>query len=144
MTGVQDAIKKLSTLFGRIIIVSNQQGVGKGLMTNEDVESVHEHIMESIVKVGGKIDNIYFAPQLKSANSEFRKPNIGMALLAQKDFPDINFSKSIMVGDSMSDMEFGKKAGMKTVFILNGKPVPSNTELIDACCENLIGFVSLL
>lgn len=139
LPGVQDAIGQLSALFGKIIIITNQQGVGKGLMTGEAVEFIHDHIINTISLAGGKIDAVYYAPHLKSDNSEFRKPNTGMALLAKNDFPTIDFSKSIMVGDSMSDMEFGRKAGMRTVFILNGKKSPDSL-LIDDSCDDLLSF----
>jgi histidinol-phosphate phosphatase family protein len=144
LPGVQEAMKKLATLFGKVIIVSNQQGVGKGLMTTNDVESIHQHISETIASVGGRIDRIYYAPQLKAENSTFRKPNTGMAHEAKKDFPEIDFSKSIMVGDSISDMEFGKGVGMKTVYILNGKQLPDAPDLIDGYCENLAAFADWL
>ncbi|MBK9733068.1 MAG: HAD family hydrolase [Chitinophagaceae bacterium] len=140
LPGVPQAIKKLSGLFGRIIIITNQQGVGKGLMMKEDVESIHTNIIESVKITGGRIDAVYYAPQLKSENSEYRKPNIGMALQAKKDFPEIDFSKSIMVGDSMSDIEFGKKAGMKTVFILNDKKHAPELSMIDGICKDLKFF----
>ncbi len=115
--GVLDTIKKLSEVFGRIVVVTNQQGIGKGLMTEEDLKKVHDYMLSEIEKAGGRIDNIYFAPRLASPTNELRKPNIGMAIQAQKDFPEINFSKSVMIGDSSSDIEFGKNAGMKTIFV---------------------------
>lgn len=139
LDGVQESLVKLSGIFGKVIIVSNQQGIGKGLMTKDDVESIHEHIIKTIAKKGGRVDSIYYAPNLKSDNSSTRKPATGMALQAKKDFPEVDFSKSIMVGDSMSDMEFGKKAGMKTVFISHGKQTEKN-ELIDFICSDLKDF----
>jgi D-glycero-alpha-D-manno-heptose 1-phosphate guanylyltransferase len=123
---VKETLAKLSRQFGKIIIVSNQQGVGKKLMTVKDVETIHDYIIKTIHDFGGRIDRIYFAPQLKEENSPMRKPGIGMALQARKDFPEIDFSKSIMVGDSVSDMVFGKAAGMKTVFITHGKVTPGD------------------
>lgn len=115
--GVLDTIKRLSEVFGRVVVVTNQQGIGKGLMTEEDLKKVHDYMLSEIEKAGGRIDNIYFAPRLASPTNELRKPNIGMAIQAQKDFPEINFSKSVMIGDSSSDIEFGKNAGMKTIFV---------------------------
>ena len=141
LVGVIDSLVKLSKIFGKIIIVSNQQGVGKGLMTKQHVETIHNHIVKTIHDHGGKIDGIYFAPQLNTENSPMRKPEIGMALEAKKDFPEIDFSKSIMVGDSMSDMEFGRKAGMKTVLITHGNPVSKN-EMIDFMCTDLPEFTA--
>ncbi len=68
-----------------------------------------------------------------------RKPGIGMALQGQKDFSEIDFSKAIMVGDSMSDMEFGRNAEMKAVFISHGKHREKN-ELIDFISDDLKSF----
>ena len=114
---VIDAFKIFKNKFKRIIIVTNQQGVGKGIMTIEDVESVHQYMIQQLENNGGKIDKIYLCPQLKSVADNYRKPSPKMAYFAKEDFPDIDLSKSIMVGDMNSDIEFGKNAGMKTVCI---------------------------
>ncbi|MFI5134767.1 MAG: HAD-IIIA family hydrolase [Chitinophagales bacterium] len=141
LDGVKESLVKCSRLFGKIIIVSNQQGVGKGLMLMKSVEIIHNHIVKTVHDHGGRIDQIYFAPQLKEEDSPMRKPGIGMALQAKKDFPEIDFSKSIMVGDSMSDMEFGNKAGMKTVFITHGKEI-KRSEMINEVSTDLNDFTS--
>ncbi|RFC55216.1 D-glycero-alpha-D-manno-heptose-1,7-bisphosphate 7-phosphatase [Brumimicrobium aurantiacum] len=112
-----EAIALLSKYFHRIVIVTNQQGIGKGLMSHDDLKIVHDEVLDKIRSAGGKIDAVYYAPQLAAENSEMRKPEIGMAKKAQSDFPTIDFSKSIMVGDSISDMQFGDKAGMINVYI---------------------------
>lgn len=117
LPNVIEALKVFKEKFNRIIIVTNQQGIGKGIMTIEDVETVHKHMVQEIENQGGKIDKIYLCPQLKSVPDNFRKPNPMMAYFAKNDFPEIDFSKSIMVGDMNSDIEFGKNAGMKTIFI---------------------------
>ena len=70
-----------------------------------------------VLKDDGKIDKVYFCPQLKSVPDNYRKPSPKMAYFAQNDFPDIDLSKSIMIGDMNSDVEFGRNAGMKTIFI---------------------------
>lgn len=123
LSGAKEAIGKLSKIFGRVVVVSNQQGVGKGLMTEKDVKTINDFISKEVEQAGGKIDAFYFAPQLKSENHPNRKPGTGMAFLAKNDFPETDFIKSVIVGDSASDMEFGKSLGMKRVFI--GKPSPS-------------------
>ncbi|PKR81604.1 histidinol phosphate phosphatase [Brumimicrobium salinarum] len=112
-----EAIADLTPLFDKIVIVTNQQGIGKGLMTETDLKSVHEEVLKEVERYGGHIDKIYFAPQLAKEQSKMRKPEIGMAIQAKKDFPSIEFDKSIMVGDSISDMQFGDKAGMTNVYI---------------------------
>lgn len=137
--GVLEAIKQLSALFGRIIVVTNQQGIGKKLMTIVQLDIVHQYMLTSVEKHGGKIDNIYFAPQLESENSIYRKPNTGMALQAKQDFPEINFSKSIVVGDSVSDMQLGKNIGAYTVYV--GKPLAEyDPKLIDYQFNSLYEF----
>jgi D-glycero-alpha-D-manno-heptose 1-phosphate guanylyltransferase len=141
LDGAQQTLAKLSNMFGRTIIVSNQQGIGKGLMTTHHLETIHDHLLKTISRLGGKIDRIYFAPQLKQENSPMRKPATGMAVQAKKDFPEIDFSKSIMIGDSISDMEFGKKAGMKTVFIAD-HPLPEKNKLIDFVAHDLKSFAA--
>ncbi len=141
---VLSSLKKLSALFGRIIIVTNQQGVGKGIMTVDELEIVHKKMKEEIEKAGGKIDRIYFCPKLEKENSEMRKPNQGMALQAKSDFPEIDFKRSIMVGDSISDMQFGKNAGMKTVLITVKNKIYDKSELIDFRYDGIKAFVDAL
>ncbi|WP_320168290.1 HAD family hydrolase [Mangrovibacterium marinum] len=119
LDGVVEALARLSEVFGRIIVVTNQQGVGKGLMSMPEVEAIHASLSRELEQAGGRIDRFYVAPQLKSANSEFRKPQTGMALAARTDFPEIDFAKSIMVGDSASDIEFGHRLGMVTCLVGN-------------------------
>lgn len=111
------AIANFSNFFGQIIIITNQQGVGKGIMSEQAITEIHRHLMTKVKEAGGKIDAIYHAPQLVAEKSAMRKPEIGMAVKAGNDFPAIDFAKSIMVGDSPSDMEFGRRAKMVTVFV---------------------------
>ncbi len=118
--GVLNAITNLNKVFGRTIIVTNQRGVGKKIMTERDLESIHKNMNEIIKNNLGLIDKIYCCTQI-SERAYCRKPNSGMAILAKNDFPEINFSKSIIVGDSKSDIEFGKKLGFKTVYISSKK-----------------------
>ncbi len=121
LPNVIEAFKIFKNKFKRIIVVTNQQGVGKGLMKNEDVEKVHEFMIQEVRNNGGNIDKVYFCPQLKSETDNYRKPSPKMAFFAKNDFPEIDFSKSIMIGDMNSDVEFGVKAGMKTVFVGNNE-----------------------
>lgn len=117
LPGVLDAIPRLNRVFGILIIVSNQQGVGKGMVSREAVEDIHRRMVQAIDLEGGQIDRIYFSPYLEKENHPWRKPNPGMALQAQKDHPLIDFGRSVMVGDSLTDMEFGRRLGMVNVLI---------------------------
>tara|TARA_E500000331_G_scaffold345752_1_gene383702 strand:- start:2253 stop:2741 length:489 start_codon:yes stop_codon:yes gene_type:complete len=113
------AIKKLSNKFERIIVVTNQQGIGKAIMTIDELSVLHELMKKEIVENGGKIDKIYFCPHLEKENCDCRKPAIGMIKRAIKDFPTLNLKQTFLVGDSPSDIEAGEKAGIKTVKLNN-------------------------
>ncbi len=134
LEGAIDAIVRLSSVFGRIIVVTNQQGVAKGKMTEESLNSIHLNMLAEIEAAGGRIDSIYAATVMADADPEgIRKPKIGMAQQAQQDFPDIDFAKSIIVGDSITDMQFGRNAGMFTVMV-------SDRESSDAVESLLVDF----
>jgi histidinol-phosphate phosphatase family protein len=139
--GSLNALRILNPLFGTIVVVTNQQCIGKKIIFPEDLELIHQNMLYEVTYLKGRIDKIYYSPYLAAENHFTRKPEIGMALEAKKDFPDIDFSKSIMVGDSMSDMEFGRKAGMKTVYISNE---PKTDDRIDFNFKALIYFAHTL
>jgi histidinol-phosphate phosphatase family protein len=142
--GVLNTFQVLNEVFDTIILVTNQKGVGKGLMTEADLTAIHRYMLDAIEAHGGRIDRIYFAPDLE--NDAFnRKPQPGMAYQAKIDFPQIDFSKSIMVGNKPTDMRFGRNAGMHTVFLATTNPetaFPHND--IDARFEHLPAFTLYL
>lgn len=115
--GVTADIARLNRFFHRIIIVSNQQGVGKGIMTKKDVDTVHGFLRKALESSGAVVDGIYFCPSLASDNDPCRKPSPGMAFQAQHDFPDIDFSHAVMAGDSRSDLIFARNLNMDAVYI---------------------------
>lgn len=119
--GVKEALKTLAEIFGTVVMVTNQRGIGKKLMTIENLESIHTMMLEEITAAAGRIDNIYYCTSMDNDCYE-RKPNPGMAHLAKKDFPHIDFKKSIIIGNKLSDMEFGRNAGMHTVFVATTNP----------------------
>ena len=122
LPGVLEAVRILSGIFPYVFVVTNQQGIGKGFMTEAALNRLHAYMLEEIERHGGRIDKIYFAPQLEAENHIMRKPNPGMAFAALRDFPGVDLSRSIMVGDSPSDMLFGVNAGMQNVLISEVEP----------------------
>ena len=118
--GALEAISYFSRIFGRIVIVTNQQGIGKGVMTEGDLHDIHNRMIDEISRAGGRIDKIYFCPELAQNNPRCRKPEIGMGEEAKKDFPEIDFRRSIMVGDSEKDMEFARRLQMPHVRVTGG------------------------
>ena len=138
LPGVLDALATFTNLFDKIFIVTNQQGIGKGVMTEIDLTKIHEQFMYEVVNHGGRINKIYHSPYRQEEKSVFRKPNIGLARKAKIDYPEIEFEKSIMIGDSISDMQFGKDAGMFTIFISPHEVhVEEHKEWIDFVYPNL-------
>lgn len=117
LPNVPNAMAVFTRIFGRVIVVTNQQGIGKGLMTEQDLEVIHRHMFSEIEAFGGQIEAVYFCPDLRDAPFSCRKPEPVMALWARRDFPEIRFEKSVMVGDSLSDMVFGRTLGMQTIFV---------------------------
>lgn len=115
LPGVLEAMPALAKKYHRIFIVSNQQGVGKGLMTQADLDDVHRHMLSDIEAAGGRIDKVYVCTDLEAAHSPNRKPEIGMALQAKIDFPEVDFHRSVMVGDSKSDELFAQRSGMRFI-----------------------------
>jgi histidinol-phosphate phosphatase family protein len=115
---VFEAFSKWNKHIKHIIVVTNQRGVGKGLMTECDLKKIHIHMIAEIEKHQGRIDKIYYCIATNDDNY-FRKPNIGMALQAKKDFPDIEFSKSLIIGDSDCDLKFATNLGVDCVLIIN-------------------------
>ena len=94
--------------------------------------------------VGGKIDRIYYCTE-KDDHCFNRKPNPGMALQAFRDFPDMDRSRCIMVGNKGSDMRFGRSAGMYTVFVKTTNPdQPLPHPDIDLAVQNLSAFAASL
>ena len=142
--GALEALRSLSRVFGHIVVVSNQRGVGRGIMTMETLREINTNMRAAITEYGGRIDKIYAATAVADDDRN-RKPNIGMGLQAQEDLPSIDFKRSVMIGNSLSDMEFGKRLSMYTVF-LNTKHEPFSlpNDLIDEQYSSLYAWASRL
>jgi len=143
LDGSIEAIRLLSDIFPVIVVVTNQQGIGKGLISEENFSKISLKMTEEISAHGGRIDAIYHAPGLAGKDNLLRKPNIGMALKARQDFPMIDFEKSMLVGDGDADMLMGKQLQCVTVQIQGnaeymGKTNPDYTFL------NLLEFAQSL
>lgn len=119
--GVLEAVRFFTETFGRIILVTNQRGVGKGLMTLDDLGNIHTNMLETFNNASARIDKIYYCTDMDN-DSINRKPNPGMAHQAKADFEEIDFTKSIMVGNKPSDMWFGRNAGMHTIYVDTTNP----------------------
>ncbi|MEP6628001.1 MAG: HAD-IIIA family hydrolase [Ginsengibacter sp.] len=141
--GVKEAFKIFNRKFGVIVMITNQRGVAKGITKLKDLHVIHRNMTQEIEDAGGRIDKIYFCPEMESPN---RKPNPGMGLQAIDDFPEIDISKSVMIGNTLSDMKFGRNLGVAlNVFLTTTrKDVDVNDPLIDLSFGDLISVAKEL
>ena len=116
LPGVKEAIAHYSQVFGRVIIVTNQRGIARDLMTEDDLAAIHSRMLEEIAEAGGRIDAVFHCPEGDNA-APCRKPNPGMLFQAKEQFPEIIWKKCLMVGDAVTDMQMAWTVGIFSVFI---------------------------
>ena len=114
LPGILESLRKWAGHFKRIIIVSNQRGVGKGKLSQPELDAVHARMCAAIEAAGGRIDAIYTCTELDESHP-MRKPQTGLFLAACRDYPDIAPERSVMLGDSDSDRDFASNCGMRFV-----------------------------
>lgn len=114
-----NGIKKLQDMGYKIIIISNQPGIGMGYYTKEDFYRVNRKMLTIFSKEGILVDKIYFCPHSKSEACSCRKPDQELIKRAEKDL-NIDIKRSIFIGDKTSDIEAGRRAGMKTILVMTG------------------------
>jgi histidinol-phosphate phosphatase family protein len=138
-----EALPILARKFKTIVITTNQKGIGKGLMKHEDLLLIHDQMQMRIKAVGGRIDQVFYCPDLDN-DAPNRKPQPGMAFQAKASFPSIQFDQSIMVGNRMSDMQFGRNLGMFTIWISSDADKIFNPDLVDLRMDGLKEVANLL
>ena len=144
MEGGPELFKPLAERFKHIFVATNQRGVGRGLMTEETLLEILNKMKTEIVNAGGKMDAMYYATAINN-NDQLRKPNPGMALRAKAEFPDTDLRQSIMIGNNISDMQFGRAAGMFTIFLTTtNKEIQLPHADIDLIFNSLQDFVKAL
>ena len=114
LPGVLDALAVWNGHFKHILVVTNQRGVGKGVMTENDLLDIHRRMCKCIEDNGGRIDKIYYCTALTDSDVR-RKPGKGMFDDILHDYPDIDIDRCLMIGDSQSDMDFASNCGIKGI-----------------------------
>jgi len=127
LPGVPQAIARLKQAGLRVVVVSNQRGIALGLYTASDVDAIHTSLQRELAAHGAHIDAFYFCPHDRAAMEkgatetqpacDCRKPLPGLYHQARAAFPDVAPETTLMIGDSWSDIEFGHRLGMATIFI---------------------------
>jgi D-glycero-D-manno-heptose 1,7-bisphosphate phosphatase len=123
ISGVAESLVELKAMGYKLVVVSNQSGVARGIVTEKTLGEIHKRLKQLLAENGAQLDGIYYCPYHPDGvipkyrkESEWRKPNPGM-LLAAADKMDIELSQSWMIGNSSRDIEAGSRAGCKTILI---------------------------
>lgn len=119
-TDAYRAIRLLRAGGYRVIMTTNQSGIGRGYFTLKTLKQIHARLQKKLTKHKVKIDRIYFCPHLPEKKCRCRKPRIGMPRQAQKDF-NLDLEKSFVIGDKRADIRMAYNFGGKGILVLTGK-----------------------
>jgi D-glycero-D-manno-heptose 1,7-bisphosphate phosphatase len=147
LPGARKAVRLLNIAGALAVVVTNQRGVAKGLMRADDVISIHRRMQDELSQLGARLDAIYFCPH-EAGQCRCRKPEIGLFLQARSDLPEIDFSRSFMVGDSLADIEAAHRIGARPVWLGGarqaaslGRSVLVASNLLDAVTNIILPVV---
>jgi histidinol-phosphate phosphatase family protein len=142
LPGAAEGIQLLNQNNILTVVASNQSGVARGYLTLKTLELIHRRLKVLLNRQGASLDAIYYCPYHPEEKHTCRKPGIGMALAASKEF-GIDLSRSYMIGDSQSDMEFARNLGAKKILVLSGKSNGREAWVkktrVDCLAQNLLG-----
>ena len=116
LPGADDAVARLNRAGLTVILVSNQRGVALGRVSAVQLELIHGNMQNHLARQGARLDAIYYCPH-DYGECRCRKPDTGLFEQAWQRFPQANAQNSVVIGDSLSDIEAGRRLGMKTIFI---------------------------
>ncbi len=146
--GAEEAIARMNRAGLTVVLVTNQRGIALGLYTEAQLELIHSNMQTHLALHGARLDAIYYCPH-DIGQCQCRKPDVGLFTQACKDFPQAAAHNSVVIGDSLSDIQAGKQMGMKTIFIQGeaerqkaGADVAANTA--DAAADSLLQAVELI
>jgi len=120
LPGVIEALKILTQNGYEIYIISNQAGIARGMMTDNDLEEIHRNMVNGLEKKGGKVSDIYYCPHGWDEGCECRKPKPGMFFQSAREHY-IDLTKAIFIGDDERDLQAGNAAGCKTILVRPNK-----------------------
>ncbi|MBT0962694.1 D-glycero-beta-D-manno-heptose 1,7-bisphosphate 7-phosphatase [Denitromonas iodatirespirans] len=120
IAGSLEAIARLNQSGWRVVLASNQSGVGRGLFGMDTLNAIHAKMVEALAQVGGRLDAIFFCPHAADSTCDCRKPKPGLFRQIESRF-NVDLTGVPMVGDSLRDLQAGQAAGCKTYLVLTGK-----------------------
>jgi D-glycero-D-manno-heptose 1,7-bisphosphate phosphatase len=147
LPGAVEAVARMKRAGLTVIVVSNQRGIALGQVTAMQLERLHDKMQDYLVRNEARLDAIYYCPH-DHGQCRCRKPDTGLFEQAFQSFPQANAGNSVVIGDSLSDIQAGRRLGMKTIFIQGepdrqkaGAEVAAN--LADAVAGSLLEAVEL-
>lgn len=145
--GSLEAIARLSQAGYRVLVATNQSGLGRGLFDTKTLDAIHNKMESAIQAMGGKLAGIYYCPHLPDDNCSCRKPNPGLLLQMGRDL-GIDLRQTFLVGDSLKDLQAAAAVGAKPVLVLTGNGI-NTLELIRQeqqidIYQNLAEFAEML
>ena len=117
--GAADALRALRNAGFRLVVISNQSGLGRGDVTQEQADSVHERFLDELQRAGARIDAAYYCPHAPDEGCRCRKPLPGLILDAARDL-GLDLERSVMVGNSDVDVSAGEAAGARAILLGDG------------------------
>ena len=145
LPGAIDALATLSRAVNRVIVVTNQAGIGKSLMSAGDLDAIHVSLCEAVAQRGGSISAVLACPHLATDGCCCRKPSVGLATQAMTMFPEIRPNRILVMGDSLTDIEFASRIGAASILIGDRRPVPySSSTRAWATADSLFGAVRIV
>jgi D-glycero-D-manno-heptose 1,7-bisphosphate phosphatase len=153
LRGAPEAIASLNRSGRKVVVITNQRGIALGRMNESDLRALHDRMRAELATMGARIDAVYYCPHDRGV-CQCRKPMTGMIETAFQDFPGATSENSVVIGDSLSDIECGRNAGMGTIFIDTPEEHPREMEirrealesarrLADACSSSLADAVQV-
>jgi D-glycero-D-manno-heptose 1,7-bisphosphate phosphatase len=129
--GAVEAMAQLAKTDWLIVIVTNQAAIGRHIITRETAEAINENVVQTIVAAGGRVDGLYVCPHHPDEGCDCRKPAPGLLLQAAAEL-GIDLTKSVMIGDAVSDVQAALAAGARPIFLLTGLAERLEAELAQA------------
>jgi D-glycero-D-manno-heptose 1,7-bisphosphate phosphatase len=120
LPGAEEAIARMNRAHLTVILITNQRGIALGILSEAELEQIHRKMQSDLAEHGAHLDAIYYCPH-DYGQCDCRKPDIGLFKQAMQQFASASPQQSVVIGDSLPDIEAGKRLGMKTIF-LKGEP----------------------
>ena len=122
-----EAIARLNHAGYRVVVATNQSGVGRGLFDMSTLNAIHDKMYRALANVGGRIDALFFCPHMDENNCDCRKPKPGMLLDIAKRF-NVDLKNILFIGDSLKDLQAAQAVGAKPILVRTGKGEKTSTD----------------